>query len=617
MQGSKKKRRKTSSSRGGGSNGKGYSCSFETRLKAVKLFLEEGLTQGAISREVGVSRHTISKWVARYRKDGEDGLKTRSKGKTGSRTSPAVKDKIVEVKKKNPSYGKKRISQILRRIFFLKASPDTVQKTLKEEGLADTPQKKKKRRKNVSKPRFFERARPNQMWQSDIMTFRLGGRNAYLIGFMDDYSRYIVGMDLFRSQTAEHVLEVYRKALAEYGVPKEVLTDNGRQYTNWRGTTRFEHELKKDNIRHIRSAPHHPMTLGKIERFWRTIFTEFLSRVQFGCFEEAQERVRLWVKYYNHRRPHQGIGGLCPADRLFEIQHELRKVIEEGIQDNVLELALRGKPQDPFYMVGRMGGQSVVIRAEKGKVKMSVDTKEGPVKEIEYPMENQEGSNDQKREEAHVQDIHGNGEGTGGAVDMEREEAAVRSMPGTRHQMGASEQLAETCARGYAGSVGAEERRGEQGHSCDRRQTEEASGQEDSAGHEEPVQAAAASYQYPGEERGCEEGVVKERYERKESETPCGSYPEGTHRPDNSQGRCKDPGRIPQDILSVGEAGSGRDDGSSFGETCRQETEGDGPGEGESEKSGEGSFAGEHHSSHEPSYQRGSDGRRYERFSSR
>jgi hypothetical protein len=176
------------------------------------------------------------------------------------------------------------------------------------------------------------------MWQSDIFSFRLGGRSAYLIGFIDDYSRYITSLGLYRSQTAEHVLETLRRGIAEYGVPKEMLTDNGRQYTNWRGTTRFEAELKKDRIKHIRSQPHHPMTLGKIERFWKSIYTEFLSRVQFDSFEEAQDRLALWVKYYNYKRPHQGIGGLCPADRFFEIQTQLRQVLERGVEDNVLLL---------------------------------------------------------------------------------------------------------------------------------------------------------------------------------------------------------------------------------------------------------------------------------------
>ena len=134
---------------------------------------------------------------------------------------------------------------------------------------------------------------------------------------MDDYSRFITAIGLYRSQTAENVLETYRQGLGEYGVPKEILTDNGRQYSNWRGTTRFERELQKDRIKHIRSRPHHPMTLGKVERFWKSILSEFLNRAQFDNFEEARDRIRLWVRYYNHKRPHQGINGLCPADRFF------------------------------------------------------------------------------------------------------------------------------------------------------------------------------------------------------------------------------------------------------------------------------------------------------------
>src|SRR5512146_1041525 len=228
------------------------------------------------------------------------------------------------------------------------------------------------------------------MWQSDIFTFRLGGRYAYLIGFIDDYSRYVVGLELYRSQTAEQVLEVYRRAVGEYGVPKEMLTAQGRQYTTWRGSTRFERELGKDRVRHIKSRPHHPMTLGKIERFWKTIYEEFLTRAQFNSFEDAGERIRQWVKYYNHKRPHQGIGGLCPADRYFEIQSELKKTIEQGIQENLLEMALRGKPKLPLYMVGRMEGQSVVLRAEKGKLRLSVDDEEDDTtQEVVYNLNEQ------------------------------------------------------------------------------------------------------------------------------------------------------------------------------------------------------------------------------------
>ena len=115
------------------------------------------------------------------------------------------------------------------------------------------------------------------------------------------------------------------------------------------------------------------MTLGKIERFWETIWQEFLSRAQFESFDSARERIRLWIQYYNHKRPHQGIEGLCPADRFLKSPRELRKTIEAGIKENLLEMALRGEPKAPFYMVGRMEGQSVILRAEKGKLKLSID----------------------------------------------------------------------------------------------------------------------------------------------------------------------------------------------------------------------------------------------------
>ena len=106
------------------------------------------------------------------------------------------------------------------------------------------------------------------------------------------------------------------------------------------------------------------MTLGKIERFWQTILAEFFAKARFVSLEDAQTRLQKWVQYYNFRRPHQGIGGLCPADRYFEIAHELRKTIEKGIEENVQELALRdrgGLGGDPSGgpSVGPSGGPSV------------------------------------------------------------------------------------------------------------------------------------------------------------------------------------------------------------------------------------------------------------------
>jgi transposase InsO family protein len=428
-----------------------YSQAF--KIRAVKLHVEESMPLSAIEKETGVCTAVLSRWCRAYNEHGEAGLipKVRS-GR--QQLHPSVKEKMVELKREKPESGVRKISQALRRWFFLPGSPETVRETLHDAGLLEpTPEKKEKR--NVKKVRRFERSKPNQMWQSDITMFRLGGEQVYLIGYIDDYARYIVGAGLYATQKAAHVLEVYREAVVEYGAPKEMLTDNGRQYTSWRGSTQFEAQMKKDHVKHIKSQPHHPMTLGKIERFWETIFQEFLSKAQFSSFEDARERIRHWVQYYNHRRPHQGIGSLCPADRYFDVATELKKTIEQGVKDNVLELALKGKAEGPFYMVGRMRGQSVVLMAEKGKLKLRVDGKETEVgKEIVYNLPEKgditggghgegQGKSEGKPSGVEVGDARCGSAVQSGAVGVDGEPQTGGSLPGVGHQVDDADALAE------------------------------------------------------------------------------------------------------------------------------------------------------------------------------
>ena len=248
--------------RGAAAREKFHKYPFALRIKAVKLHVEESIPARLVAEQLGLGLSTVTKWVQRWRAQGEAGLRDGVVRSGGRKLPAAVREKITQLKRQHAGFGVRRISQILRRMFFLPASAETVRRTLHEEKLIEPARAPAPR--NPPKPRFFERATPNQMWQSDIFCFRLGGRQAYLIAFLDDYSRYVTGLGMYRSQTAEAVLEVYRKAVGEYGVPREMLTDNGRQYTNWRGKTRFEQEMEKDHIHHFRSSPHHPMTLGKV-----------------------------------------------------------------------------------------------------------------------------------------------------------------------------------------------------------------------------------------------------------------------------------------------------------------------------------------------------------------
>jgi transposase InsO family protein len=396
---------------------------YEIRRRAVQLYLEEGLSAVLVAKELGVSDNTVGEWARRYQRLGDAGLRPQVSGPEPSKLPVAVRAKIAQLKKEQPQHGAKRISQILRRIFCLQASPETVRQQLKRTG--DVLQAPKARKKPKPPQRRFESATPNQMWQSDITYFPILGKTAYIVGFIDDHSRYITGLGVYRSQTSENVVETYRLATGEFGTPKEMLTDNGRQYACWRGTTRFQQELKKDHVHHIRSAPHHPMTLGKIERFWQSLKDEFLMRARFETFEEARERIVYWVKYYNHQRPHQGLDGMTPADRFFSIQKEMRAVIERGVAANVEEMALRGRPVEPFYMVGRIGDKSVVIETDRKTVSVRVDGRpmeagNAMVYDMKERGQHEAGNNDSAAESAGDADIQRKGKESGGAGAVER-----------------------------------------------------------------------------------------------------------------------------------------------------------------------------------------------------
>ncbi|HMC88498.1 MAG TPA: DDE-type integrase/transposase/recombinase, partial [Gemmataceae bacterium] len=258
-------------------------------------------------------------------------------------------------------------SDVLWRGPSLSASASAVAGVLHEAGyeLEEAPT-----RPHPDKVRHFERAQPNQLWQTDLFTFILKRQNrrVYLVAFMDDHSRFIVGYGLHASQSSALVLEVLRAALTSYGTPQEILTDNGTQYVTWRGKSVFTRELEKRGIKQIVAAPRRPQTLGKIERFWGTLWRECVDTAIFTDLGDAQRRIGLFIDHYNFQRPHQGIEGLAPAERFFGVASEMKKTLQARVAANALELARHGVPRAPFYLTGQVGGQPFSVHAEGERV---------------------------------------------------------------------------------------------------------------------------------------------------------------------------------------------------------------------------------------------------------
>jgi hypothetical protein len=185
---------------------------------------------------------------------------------------------------------------------------------------------------------------------------------------------------LHASQSSALVLEVLRAALTSYGNPQEILTDNGSQYVTWRGKSAFSRELEKRGIQQVVAAPRRPQTLGKIERFWGSLWRECIASAIFVDLGDAQRRIGLYIDHHNFQRVHQGIDGLVPADRFFGAASEVKKTLQARVAANALELARQGTPKAPFYLTGQVGGQPFSVHAEGERV---ILTRAGGQQEID------------------------------------------------------------------------------------------------------------------------------------------------------------------------------------------------------------------------------------------
>jgi transposase InsO family protein len=326
------------------------------------------LPAGDFAALVGISKHTLYAWKKKFESQGPAGLLDQPRGAArGSQLPDLTRRTILMLKKANPDWGCQKISDLLLRGPALPASPAAVARVLHEAGyqLEETPT-----RPHPDHVRHFERARANQLWQTDLFTFVLKRQNRrlYLVAFMDDHSRFIVSYGLHVSQSSALVLEVLRVGLASYGTPQEILTDNGSQYVTWRGKSAFSKELDKLGIRQVVARPRHPQTLGKIERFWGTLWRECIESAVFLDLGDAQRRIGLFIDHYNFQRPHQGIDGLTPADRFFGAAPEVLRTLQERVAANALELARHGRPSNPFYLTGQVGGQPFSVHAEGERV---------------------------------------------------------------------------------------------------------------------------------------------------------------------------------------------------------------------------------------------------------
>ncbi|MEV0725610.1 IS481 family transposase [Micromonospora purpureochromogenes] len=294
---------------------------MEQRYQAVQDVLA-GSTVTDVAERFGVSRQAVHRWLSWYQDEGLEGLADRSSRPRSSpgQTPPEVEALICELRRNHPRWGARRLVYELGRRDCPGPIPSriTVHRVLIRHGLID-PIPRRRRREDY---RRWERGRPMELWQLDIVGgIQLAdGGEAKVVTGVDDHSRFCVIAAVVRRATGRAVCLAFAEALQRFGAPEEVLTDNGKQFTarfgRGGGEVMFDRICRENGITHRLTKPRSPTTTGKVERFHQTLQRELLDDVEVWADpQEAQAAIDVFRHEYNTERPHQSLGMAFPADR--------------------------------------------------------------------------------------------------------------------------------------------------------------------------------------------------------------------------------------------------------------------------------------------------------------
>jgi transposase InsO family protein len=190
------------------------------------------------------------------------------------------------------------------------------------------PQRRRRRQEHWKR---WERAEPMELWQMDVVGgFLLADRTtAKALTGVDDHSRFCVSAKLMPKERTQVVCDALSAAMRTHGVPQQILTDNGRVFTGRYFQppveVLFDRICRLNGVEHLLTQPRSPTTTGKIERFHRTLRTEFDTRRVFSNLRTAQGALDEWVTYYNTGRTHQSLGDVTPASRFRPAARTLRQ----------------------------------------------------------------------------------------------------------------------------------------------------------------------------------------------------------------------------------------------------------------------------------------------------
>jgi transposase InsO family protein len=264
---------------------------------------------------LGIPKSSYYRWCQRRADSG-------NRESPWNRITPAEEDKILAVARESPELSSRQLSAWITDNAGFAVSESTVYRILRREGLV----KRQETQPAAAKEYHTKTTRPHQMWATDASYFRVVGWGYYyLVTVMDDYSRFILGWKLQKDMSANSLIEVVQEAVDATGmtdVPVEdrtkLLSDNGAGYVS----RAFGDYLRLVGIGHILSAPFHPQTNGKVERYQQSLKRE-VNQLPYELPSELDRAIAAFVDYYNYRRYHKALGDVTPADVLYGRREEI------------------------------------------------------------------------------------------------------------------------------------------------------------------------------------------------------------------------------------------------------------------------------------------------------
>lgn len=280
---------------------------MEQRYQAVLAVTQDGWKVVEVARRLGVSRQAVHVWLKRYEAGGLAALADHSHRPRWCphQIKAEVEAAICELRRLHPGWGPRRIEhQLGKRGLEVVPSRSSIYRCLRGHGLIELRRRKRRR----DEFRRWERDRPMELWQMDVVGGVLleDGSELKVLTGIDDHSRFCVAAGLMRKATSQNVCAIFAAALKRYGIPDEILTDNGKVFTLRFGPHPveglFDRICRENGISHRHTGIRSPTTTGKIERFHQTLRKEFLADKKFVSMQAAQQALdafQLWNQ--NHQ----------------------------------------------------------------------------------------------------------------------------------------------------------------------------------------------------------------------------------------------------------------------------------------------------------------------------